>query len=124
MNRGRRSGCKKAHISRELVMHKRDLSGPRQRLVEMMQQLNYGRVEGLFIKRGEPLFDDAAPRTFVDVKFGAENGPRKESAIADFALRAEVIELFAHFDQLQHGRIDCLTVKRGLPFSMSREDFV
>ncbi len=97
------------------------LTASRRRLLEVMQQLNHGLIEGLVVQNGEPLFDP--PLNVVrDVKFCAENGPRRESNINDFALKSQVRDLFAHFDALGNGTILCLEVKHGLPFRMQVEE--
>ena len=98
------------------------LSPGRRSLVELMQRVNFGRIEGLTVCRGEPVFDDAAPpRVVLEVKFGADNGPRREAAIPDFALKQQVVDLFAHLDRFRDARIEALTVKHGLPFGMNVE---
>lgn len=98
------------------------LSPGRRRLVELMQRVNFGRIEGLLVRRGEPVFDDAAPpRVVLEVKFGADNGPRPESGITNFALKQQVVDLFAHLDRFRDARIEALTVKHGLPFGMHVE---
>lgn len=92
------------------------LSPNRQRLVDAMQQLNFGRIEGLVIRDGEPTFSPA-PRLIQDIKIGsADNGPRPELGREDFALKASVIELFEHFDRLCDGTIVVVEVRYGLPF--------
>jgi hypothetical protein len=96
---------------------KSSLSGPRRWLVERMQRLNFGRIEGLQVCRGEPVLDPA-PRIIREHKFGGENGPRPELAAPDFALKAEVIELCREFDRLQDATVAVLEVKHGLPFRM------
>lgn len=95
---------------------KGDLSPSRMRLVELMQEINFGRIEGLRIVDGEP----AAPPTRVvrEVKFGGENGPRPERDASDFALKAQVVELFRSLDAIGDGTVDLLEVKHGLPFRM------
>jgi len=98
------------------------LSPSRRYLVELMQRINFGRIEGLTVRGGEPVFDtDAPPRVMQDVKFGGENGPRQEAHTADFALKLQVVELFGHFDRLVNARIESLTIKHGLPFTMQVE---
>jgi hypothetical protein len=86
-----------------------------------MQRINFGRIENLLVRDGEPILDDPTPQVFLEVKFGAENGPRPESADDDFALKAQVVDLFAHLDQLRNARVEVLTVKHGLPFAMHVE---
>jgi hypothetical protein len=87
------------------------------RLVRACQQINFGRIEGLLVRSGEPVFDPppAVIRTF---KFGADNLPRLEQGLDAFKLRAQVLDLFAAFRQLRDARVDVIQVKHGLPFSM------
>ncbi|NQT19506.1 MAG: hypothetical protein HQ592_07365 [Planctomycetes bacterium] len=100
---------------------KADLSPAGGRLVELMQGINFGRIEGLVIRDGNPVFDPP-PRIVREVKFCGENGPRPEAAREDFALKAEVRELFAHLDAMGDGIIRCIEVKHGLPFRMIVEE--
>lgn len=93
----------------------------RRRLLKRMQQINFGRIESMVIKDGQPVLDPP-PRIIREIKFGGENGPRLEAAIDDFALKAQVVELFRHMDELQDGVIERLEVQRGLPFRMAVED--
>ncbi len=93
------------------------------RLVEMMQTVNFGRIEGLVIRDGQPVFAPR-PRVVREIKFGAENGPRPEVAKVDFALKTEVRELFAQMEALGDGVISSLEVKHGLPFRMTVEEVV
>jgi hypothetical protein len=94
------------------------LSKPRRRLVELMQTINFGRIEGLAILDGDPVLDPP-PRVIREVKFGGENGPRPELDAGNFLLKTQVVELFQHFDQLADGTIEVLEVKHGLPFRMT-----
>jgi len=96
---------------------KAGLPESRQRLVELMQTINFGRIERLPVQDGDPILDPP-PRVIREVKFGGENGPRPESDAGNFLLKAQVIELFQHFDELGNGTIDVLEVKHGLPFRM------
>ncbi len=101
---------------------KSSLPPGRRRLVELMQRVNFGRIEGLLVRDGNPVFDEKSPpRIVLEVKFGGDNGPRPEAAIADFALKAQVVDLFDHLTRLRNARIEALTVKHGLPFGMHVE---
>lgn len=93
----------------------------RRTLINLMQNINFGMIEGLVIHNGEPVFDPH-PRMIRDVKFCAENGPRPEIGKDDFALKAQVIDLFTHFDKIGNGTIRFLEVKHGLPFRMQIEE--
>jgi hypothetical protein len=102
---------------------KASLSLPRRRLLEAMQRLNFGRIEGLAILGGEPVFRPA-PRIIQDIKIGGENGPRPELTIEDFALKSSVIELFDHLSRIGDGTLESLEVKYGMPFKLAVEQEV
>jgi hypothetical protein len=99
---------------------KKSLSAPRRRLLELMQQYNFCRIENLQVRDGEPVFDPP-PRVAQDIKIGAENGPRPEMDKGDFLLRASVIELFEHIHRIGDGRIAVIEVRFGLPFRLTIE---
>ena len=103
------------------IVTKGALSPARSRLVELMQGLNFGRVEGLVVRNGEPALDPP-PRLIREVKFCSENGPRPEAAKENFALKAQVCDLFAQMEAMGNGVIRCLEVKHGLPFKMTIEE--
>lgn len=100
---------------------KSSLSLARTGLVEWMQRIDFGTIEYLVIREGEPVLDPR-PRVIRDVKFGGENGPRPERALDDFVLKAQVLDLFAQLDSLSNGTISRLEVKHGLPFRMQVEE--
>ena len=97
------------------------LAPDRRRLLKRMQQINFGRIEVLVIRGGQPVLAPS-PRIVREIKFGGENGPRPEAAIADFALKAQVVELFRYFDELGDGVVEFIEIKHGLPFRMAVED--
>lgn len=100
---------------------KSSLPESHRRLVELMQQVNFGRIENLVVTDGQPVLSPP-PRVVREVKFGGENGPRPEASIEDFALKAQVVELLRYMDELQDGVIGVLEIQRGLPFRMAVED--
>lgn len=97
------------------------LSPSQQKLLTEMQRINYGRIEGLPVRRGEPVMDPP-PRIVREIKFGGENGPRPEMAMADFALKSQVRDLLAQLEALGDGTVACIEVQRGLPFRMTVEE--
>ena len=104
------------------MLTKSSLSLPKKRLIETMQRVNYGRIEGLVIRSGEPAFDPP-PRVVKDVKLGAaDNGARPELEAADFALKREHIELFENLRRVDDGMIECIEIKSGLPFRLMVEE--
>lgn len=96
---------------------KAHLPEPRRRLLELMQRTGFGRIENLVIRSGDPVVDPP-PLTIREIRFGGENGPRPELAMADYRLKSQVVELFAEFDRLADRTIDVLIIKYGLPFRM------
>lgn len=96
---------------------KSSVSEPRRRLIELMQELGFGRIEALPVRAGDPVLDP--PPTIVrEVKFGGQNAARDERTLDDFTLKAQVVELFDELGRLGDGVIDVLTIKHGLPFNM------
>jgi hypothetical protein len=91
------------------------LSPARRRLVALMQRINFGRLEGLAVRGGEPVLDPM-PRVVVEHKFASENGPRPEARQADFALKAQVLDLLTLLDSVRDGTVPLLSVKHGVPF--------
>ena len=104
-----------------MAERKSSLTPPQARLVDLMQRLNFGRIEDLRVLNGVPLFDPP-PRVFRDVRPGRANGPRPEAGRADFDLKAEVIDLFVHLEAVGDGVIERIEVQHGLPFRMTFEE--
>ena len=105
------------------IARKESLTAEKKRFIELMQYVNFGRVIGLIITRGKPAFDPP-PRLVREIKFGGENGPRPEMNSSDFTMKAQVIELFEHFNLLADGTVVTIEVKHGLPFRMSIEETI
>ena len=100
--------------------NKASLSPARRRLLEILQKINFGRIENLSIRDGEPVLDPL-PSIHREIKFGGESGPRPELGTADCCLKEQHVQLFDVFDQLQNGVIATLEVQNGLPVSGSRK---
>lgn len=94
---------------------KAGISEPRKRLIVLMQQLNFGRIERLVVRRGEPEFEPS-PRIIREVKFGGDNMPRKEARLQDFVLKQQQRDLLRMLDEIQDGLIGMISVKNGIPF--------
>ncbi len=103
------------------VVTKADIPPAGKQLVELMQRVNFGRIEGLTVRNGEPVMD-SPPHIFREIKFCGDNGPRPESIKADFALKAQVRDLFAQLEAMGDGIIRSIEIQRGLPFRMTVEE--
>lgn len=86
-----------------------------------MQRMNFGRIENIAVRGGEPQLT-AETRVLRSVKFGSDNGPRHELASGDFPLRTQHVELFALFDDLRDGTVARLDIKGGIPISVLVEE--
>ena len=103
--------------------NKREISAPQRRLLELMQDINFGRIEGLVVKDGEPVFD-SPPRVVREIKLGGENGPRRELGLDNYAMKSQAVEFFTHLDHLVNGTVETIEVKHGLPFLIRIEEKV
>jgi hypothetical protein len=99
---------------------KSSLSPPQRQLVELMQTLNFARIEALHVRDGQPSFDPA-PRVIRKLKMGGDNGPRPEASCEDFRLKRQTIEMLETIGRLSHGEVLAIEVKNGLPFSIEIE---
>jgi ATP phosphoribosyltransferase regulatory subunit HisZ len=93
------------------------LSPARQRLIRLLQNTNFGKIESLTFKGGEPILEKSV-RRLREVKFGSENGSRAEDCLADFELKQQVLDLLDFLDEKREGVIEQLEVRNGLPFRM------
>ena len=94
------------------------LSNPRQALIELMQEVHFGRLEALAIRDGEPVFEPA-PRVLKDIVFGKSNESHIARGKPDFALKEQVVELFRFFDRECAMTIESLVIQHGLPIRMT-----
>ena len=100
---------------------KQSLSQSKVRLVERMQSINFGCIEGLVVRNGEPILDPPPSITY-EIKFDGKNGPRPEVTKVDFTLKTQVRELFVQMAVMGSGTIKRLEIKHGLPFKMTVEE--
>jgi len=102
---------------------KSSLSPARKSLLELMQKINFGRIEGLLIDDGEPVLNSSF-RIVRKIRFGAENCPRREFKANDFVLKTQVVDFFIQLEHLKNGTVNGLEIKDGLPCLMNVEETV
>lgn len=90
------------------------LTIPRQVLVRLCQQVNFGIITGLEICGGEPVFSPE-PTVLVDHRLDCDECPRREVELQDFLLTDEVRRLMSTLDQIGNGVIERLEIRAGLP---------
>jgi hypothetical protein len=91
-----------------------ELSPAWQCLLRACQSANYGCIEDLLVKDGEPAFEPGAI-VLTDLKLDSEECPRNELASTDFLLSAEIVRLMALLAQIKNGKVSKLEVRAGIP---------
>ncbi|MBL8822442.1 MAG: hypothetical protein JNJ77_07640 [Planctomycetia bacterium] len=97
-----------------IVKRKSHLSKSQQRLLQVFQELNFGKIQQLHVKAGEPLLTPS-PRILKDLKIPGANDARVESHLKDFELKREHLEFFHHLHALGDGVLELIEVRHGLP---------
>jgi hypothetical protein len=106
------------------ITRKSSLTNPQRRLVELMQELNFGRIEDLHICGGMPSFDPP-PRLIRKFKLDSpDNEARPENRLEDFWLKRPLVQLFDTLSRLKRGKVLRLEVKNGLAFSLEIENAI
>lgn len=90
------------------------LSEQESRLVELLQSVNFGRIEHLQIRAGVPVLDPA-PHVIRTRKMGSLQDAREEVSLKDFFLKQPVIDLILTIRQIGDGEVLSITVQHGLP---------
>ena len=98
-------------------IHLRQLSAPRQTLVRLFQSINYGQIEDLEVRSGEPAFSPA-PRVLIDVRLTGDEAARPECDLGDFALREEIVRLMDRLSELGDGSVTLIEIRAGIPRRM------
>lgn len=98
-------------------MKRSSLSSARRRLLDLMQEMYFGRIEGLAVRNGEPVF---APEPVVirQIRLGGENAAPDRFRKTDYDLKSQAEDLFTRLRQIGDGVLVSLDVRHGLPFQM------
>lgn len=91
-----------------------EVSRPRQLLIRLFQNTNFGEVRQLQVKDAEPVLNPA-PVVLVDLKLDTDDESRPEIALTDFALSQEVCRLLDRLDEVRNGEIERILVRAGIP---------
>jgi hypothetical protein len=102
------------------VIRKSDLSDEEQQLVELLQDIDFGRVEELNIRDGKPVFQPP-PRAIATLKMQAEQRNRDGTRLRDFSLKQSVVLLLLLMRQIGDGKILLIEVRHGLPVTVEIE---
>jgi hypothetical protein len=92
-----------------------DLSPEQRSLVELMHAYQFGRIENMPIRGGQPILDSNLKVIRV-ARLGAESGGAQGTTGKDFELKKQVRDLFERLGRLQDGTVISLEFRHGLPF--------
>jgi hypothetical protein len=92
------------------------LSPARRRLLDLMQEVNFGSIERLRVRGGDPVFDPP-PKVMRDVKLGTEPAP-SPTGPGEGELKTQVRDLFKHMDAMGNGTVRRIEIQHGIPFRL------
>jgi hypothetical protein len=98
----------------------KDLLPSERSLLDAMRVIDFGQIEFLRIRAGEPVLDPW-PAVVRHLKFGVEGRDPRPTSNRDFDLKREVADLFEYTRDVEDAEIRALVVRHGLPFSMEVE---
>jgi hypothetical protein len=90
------------------------LSRQRRFLLQVFQQIRFGRIENLHLSHAEPVIGSDT-RLIKTRKLDALEDEVVIRYDDDFAIKSQVAELFKHFDCEQEGIISRIEIRFGLP---------
>jgi hypothetical protein len=92
----------------------RDLTDAHRRLVQIMSDCQFGRIENLPVYAGQPVLDPGVKVVRV-ARLGGESGGATVPCTDEFELKQAVCHLFDELARLKNGTVVRLDFKRGLP---------
>jgi hypothetical protein len=101
-------------------LRRMDLLESERTLVELMEDLNFGRIERLQFRDGKPILQPL-PRVIAAVKMADEECKTDSEIRTGSYLKHSLIELFMLMRRVGDGELLVIEVKHGLPFSIEIE---
>ena len=92
-----------------------DLSAHQRALVDLMREHQFGRIENISIRAGQPILDREA-RVVRVARLGGECGGARAPHSDEFELKQAVLDLLDELVSLDNGVVVRLEFKRGLPY--------
>ena len=92
-----------------------DLSPAQRWLVYLMHLHQFGRIENMLVRGGEPILNGDMVVVRV-ARFGGGTDAAKVTRTDEFELKRQVRDLFEELDHLQDGTVILLEFRHGLPF--------
>ena len=92
-----------------------DLSRGQRSLLDLMRVHQFGRIENMLVRAGEPVFNIDVEVVRI-VRLGGESDLSKLTNAEEFELKRQVRDLFNELARLQNGTVIRLEFRHGLPF--------
>jgi hypothetical protein len=102
------------------VVHSAQLSPARRRLVSLIRDVHFGRIEELQVRQGQPLFSPP-PRVIRTVKVAGSKAT-KPSQRDDAELKRESLDVLRELEALGDGVVRRIEVAHGVPLFMEIVD--
>ena len=91
----------------------RDMTAAQRRLLRIMTESQYGRIENFLVRAGQPLLDPGVKIVRVAILGGESSGTAVHGD--QFELKKAVRDPFDELERLDNGTVIRLEFKRGLP---------
>jgi hypothetical protein len=92
-----------------------DLSAAQRSLVDLMHVHQFGRIENILVRAGEPILNSDVQVVRV-ARLGGGSEAAKVTNAEEFELKRQVRDLFEELEHLQDGTVIRLEFRHGLPF--------
>ena len=92
----------------------RDLTARQRLLLEIMREYQFGRVENMPVRSGQPILDHDV-RVVRVARLGCGSSATRIPRTNDFELKEAVCDLFDELAQLGNGMVGRLEFRHGLP---------
>lgn len=97
------------------ALTKDGLSPNTRRLVALIEEIDFGSIENLTVRAGEPCFDPP-PRVLRTIRLRSTSGPVQRRS--QIEIKDQTFELIRHLRQLGDGKVELIEVQAGLPFRL------
>jgi hypothetical protein len=109
-------------VTRQRPIRKRDLLAARRRVVEICQEIGFGRIDGMIIRDRQPEWQPA-PRIIRGILLCRDDARRQVYPRHDCALKWHFLALFRQIDGIEGTATVSITVQDGLPIRLTIEQF-
>lgn len=91
------------------------ITDAQKRLLQLMQDVHYGKIEDLVISGGEPVLG-LPVKVLRDIKLSVDGGRKPTFPDRDYLDKPQVVEMLRQFKRLGDGVVQLVEIHDGLPF--------